>query len=86
MSLNKETKPKICLSCLTIRLKTQISTVGCPRGVMIKAVDCGVAVSEFELQLRYYVYFRTNTVGKDMNPLSSQLYHHYSSRRMALAD
>ena len=26
---------------------------GCPRGVMVKALDCGIVVSEFELQLRY---------------------------------
>ena len=41
----------------------------CPRGVMVKALDCGIVVSEFELQLHYYVYFRTNTLGKYMNPL-----------------
>ena len=27
---------------------------------MVKAMDCGVVVSEFERQLRYYVHFRTN--------------------------
>ena len=27
------------------------------------------ATSEFVLQLRYYVHFRANTLGKDMNPL-----------------
>ena len=42
---------------------------GCPRGVMVKAMDCGIVVSEFVLQLRYYVHFRTNTHGKGMNPL-----------------
>ena len=41
----------------------------CPRGVMVKAMDCGIVVSEFELQLRYYVHFRANTLGKGMNPL-----------------
>ena len=30
---------------------------GCPRGVMVKAMDCGIIVSKFELQLRYYVHF-----------------------------
>ena len=44
-------------------------TRGCPRGVMVKAMDCGIVVSEFELQLRYYVHFRANTLGKGMNPL-----------------
>ena len=42
---------------------------GCPRGVMGKAMDCGVVVSEFEFQSRHYVHFRTNTLGKGMNPL-----------------
>ena len=42
---------------------------GCPRGVMVKAMDCGIVVSEFVLQLRYFVHFRTNTLGKGMNPL-----------------
>ena len=36
---------------------------------MFKAMDCGIVVSEFELQLRYYVHFRANTLGKGMNPL-----------------
>ena len=40
----------------------------CPRGVMVKAMDCGIVVSEFVLQSRYYVHFRTNTLGKGMNP------------------
>ena len=42
---------------------------GRPRGVMNKAMDCGIAGNEFELQLRYYVQFRANTLGKGMNPL-----------------
>ena len=32
-------------------------------------VDCGIVVSEFVLQLRYYVHFRAITLGKGMNPL-----------------
>ena len=42
---------------------------GCPRGVMVKAMDCAIVVSEFVLQWRYYVRFRANTLGKGMNPL-----------------
>ena len=42
---------------------------GCPRDVMVNALDYGIVMSEFELQLRYYVHFRTNTLGKGMNPL-----------------
>ena len=41
----------------------------CPRGVMVKAMDCGIVVSEFVFQLRHYVHFRANTLGKGMNHL-----------------
>ena len=44
-------------------------TVGCPRGVMVKVMDCGIVIREFVLQSRYYVHFRPNTLGKGMNPL-----------------
>ena len=36
---------------------------------MVKALDCGIVVSDFVLQSRYYVHFRANTLGKGMNPL-----------------
>ena len=39
----------------------------CPRGVIVKAMDGGIVVSEFDLQSRYYIHFRTNTFGKGMN-------------------
>ena len=39
--------------------------MGCPCGVMVKVLDCGI-VSEFELQSRYYVPFRINTPEKGM--------------------
>ena len=43
---------------------------GCSRGVMVKALDCGIVVQrEFVLQSRYYVHFWANTLGKGMNPL-----------------
>ena len=42
---------------------------GCLRGVMVKAMDCGIVVREFVLQSRYYVHFRANTLRKGMNPL-----------------
>ena len=42
---------------------------GGPCGVMVKAMDCGIVVSEFELQSRDYVHFRANTFGKGMKPL-----------------
>ena len=47
---------------------------GCLGDVIVKAMDCGIVVNEFVLQSRYYVHFRANTLGKGMNPLSSQLW------------
>ena len=49
-----------------VRLEYQLA---CPRGVMVKAMNCGIVVREFVLQSRYYVHFRANTLGKGMNPL-----------------
>ena len=49
-------------------LKTYLS-FPCPRGVMVRAMNCGIVVREFVLQSRYYVHFRANTLGKGMNPL-----------------
>ena len=46
----------------------------CPRGVMVKAMDCRIVVSQFVFQSRYYVHFRTNIPGKGMKPLSFQLW------------
>ena len=40
-----------------------------PRGVMLKAIDCGIVVREFVLKSSYYVHFRANTLGKGMKPL-----------------
>ena len=44
-------------------------TGGTPRGVMVKAMDCGIVVSEFELNFLNYVHFQANTLGKVMNLL-----------------
>ena len=43
--------------------------MGSTCGEMAKVLDCGLEVSEFELQSCYYVHFRTNTFEKAMNPL-----------------
>ena len=45
------------------------TTRGCPRGVMVQAMDFRIVVSEFVLQSRYYVH-----LGKVWTPLSSQLW------------
>ena len=42
---------------------------GCPRSVMVKLMDCGIVVSEFVFQSRYYVHFQANTLRKGINPL-----------------
>ena len=42
---------------------------GCPCDVMVKAMDFGIAISEFKLHSSYYVHFRANTLGNGMNPL-----------------
>ena len=42
---------------------------GCPRGVMVKAMDCRIVVNEFILQSRYNIHFWANTLVKGMNPL-----------------
>ena len=44
-------------------------SVRCRRGVMVKAMDCGIVVRGFVLQSRYCVHFRANTLGKGMNPI-----------------
>ena len=47
---------------------------GCPRDVRVKPMVCDIVTREFEFQSRYYVHFRTNTLGKGIIPLSSQLW------------
>ena len=42
---------------------------GCPRFVIVKAMDYGIVVSEFEFQSLYNVHFQANTPGKSMNPI-----------------
>ena len=41
---------------------------GSARGVAANELDCGIVVRVFELQSRYYVHFRTNTLGKRYEP------------------
>ena len=38
-----------------------------PSSVMAKVLDCGLTISEFELQLYYYTHLQTNTLVKGMN-------------------
>ena len=41
----------------------------CPRGTIVKTMECGIVVRELEFQSLYCIYIRTNTFGKGMNPL-----------------
>ena len=43
--------------------------MGMPRGVVVNVVYCDIAVSKFELQSRYSIYFRINTFEKGKSPL-----------------
>ena len=58
---------KLCLVLTLVGMHS--AAAGCPCGVMVKAMDCGIIVSEFELQSSYYVNCWANTFGKGMNPL-----------------
>ena len=42
-------------------------------GVVAKILDCDIVLSKFKLRLRYYIFFQTNTLAKNMNPLIPQL-------------
>ena len=46
-----------------------MSEGGVPHCVIVKAMDCGIVVSEFKLQSCYYVHFWINTLRKGMDPL-----------------
>ena len=45
-----------------------------PHGVMVNVLDYNIIVSKFEFQSGYYIHFQPNILGKDMNPLSFQLW------------
>ena len=38
-------------------------------GVVAKVLNCDIVVSDFDLQLRHYIHFQTNTLRKGMNLL-----------------
>ena len=38
---------------------------------MVYGLEWDIVESEFEFQLRYYVHFQTNTIGKSMNTLTT---------------
>ena len=36
---------------------------------MVKALDNGIVVSEFDLPTHYFIHFQINILGKGLNPL-----------------
>ena len=61
---------RMCTGYTTELYKTKTKTTNEEsRGVMVKAMDYGIVVSEFELRSRYYFHFWANTLWKGMNPL-----------------
>ena len=67
-SVCKKKRPQACLRMSPTKCVYK-SYTGCPRGVMVKAMDCRIIVSEFVLQSHYYIHFQASTCGKGMNPL-----------------
>ena len=55
--------------CVYVCIYIYTCVHGCPCGVIVKVMDCGIIVSGFEPQSRSYVHFWTNTLGKGINPL-----------------
>ena len=53
--------------CVCVRVHAHQKYLGSLCGVMAKVLDCDIIVSGFELQSRYCVHFRTNTLEKGMN-------------------
>ena len=49
-----------------IKLELKIKVL---HGVVANMWDCEIVIRKFELQLRYYVHFRTNTLGESYEPL-----------------
>ena len=47
--------------CIMYRTTSGLITL---QSLIVKAMDCGIIVSEFELQSNYYVHFMANTLRK----------------------
>ena len=50
-----------------------------PSDEIAKVLFCSPDVSKFEQQFRYYIHFRTNTVGKGMNHFNPSPSYRFSS-------
>ena len=54
---------------MTFALKFLKETWGNPRSVVVNVLNGGILAYEFELKSRYYIHFRTSTLGKGMRSL-----------------
>ena len=54
--------------------------------MMVKVMDYGILVSNFELQSRHYVPFRTNSLGKGYDPSYPPSYGMHSITTVFLED
>ena len=52
-----------------------------PHGILANMLDCNIVVWEFELQFHYYIHFKTNSLGKAMNPLISLVWRQIKIKR-----
>ena len=59
----------IIIICLYTVCFKKLIIIGNSSGLVANVLDYDIVVSEFEFQLRYYVYFRTNILGKNREPL-----------------
>ena len=60
---------QIWLQVTILNKKVNFSGMGSPSDVEANVLDLNTVASEFELKSRSCVHFRTNTLGKDKNPL-----------------
>ena len=65
--MNFQTLMSSLISSEKLRLNL-IPLTRSPCGAVANVLHCDIAISEFEFQSRYYVHFRTNTLGEGINP------------------
>ena len=63
---NKQTNKQKTKKKKTL-VKTDVKITILSNQFIVKALDFGIVVREFELQSRYYIHFQTNTLGKGMS-------------------
>ena len=62
-TIDKQKNPLRLSYCFPVKIKRS------PHGVIANVLDCDIIGSEFKHHSRYYVHFRTNTLGRGRKPL-----------------